>query len=208
MQDISFSRKLYKRYFVDKYGGTLLECGAYDGNNHSVGKFFEDNYGWRCINIEPNPRLYSYLVLNRPNSFLNMNVALSDKEDKIELIVPKNAKGIEMRGHGSIAYDYMDSHPKNKFSEERSNRYVVSTNTYSNIIKDLGLELIDLFVLDVEGHELEVIKGMEGCQIMPRVLSAEINKVDKNDILVALNRITPYDLDFNDDHDAFYIRKD
>ena len=84
----------------------MIECGAYDGMNHSVGKLFEEELRWDCINIEPNPRLFKNLLKNRPKSFLNINKALSDKVETIELVVPKNVKGNEMKGSFRKIFTY------------------------------------------------------------------------------------------------------
>ena len=40
--------------------------------------------------------------------------------------------------------------------------YNVKCNTYKQIIQQLNITHLDLFVLDVEGYEFEVIDGMIG----------------------------------------------
>lgn len=207
MQDIVFSKKIFNKYFINKRNGVLIECGAYDGFNHSIGKFFEDKYAWSCINIEPNPNLYKHLLNNRPDSFLNINKALSNKAGITELAVPKNKQKREMRGHGTIA-EYRIDHESKKFGKEKANRYVVDTLTYKEIIDINNIEHVDLFILDVEGHELSVIYGMRGCKILPGIMVVEVNKIDKNVVLKALNEISEWVMDYSDSHDAFYIRKD
>ena len=48
---------LHERYFPNKFNGTSIECGAFDGITENCTKFFEENYNWTTINIEPLPDL-------------------------------------------------------------------------------------------------------------------------------------------------------
>ena len=207
MHGVDFSKKLFDGYFKNKTNGVLIECGAYDGINHSIGKFFEEECNWDCINIEPNPRLYRNLIKNRPNSFLNISKALSSVRGTTELVVPKNIKDREMRGHGTIA-EYRINTSEKKFGKDKANRYTVDTITYRDMIEENNINEVDLFILDVEGHEIDVIEGMHGCNVLPRVMAVEVDKVDKDDVLFALNKENNWIMDYFDDHDAFYLRKD
>src|SRR5258706_8604355 len=74
-------RVLDERYFKDRKNLVSIECGAFDGIIDSCTKFFEDNYNWKTINIEPVPYLYQLLCKNRPNS-INLKIALSDDNCK------------------------------------------------------------------------------------------------------------------------------
>ena len=73
---------LYNRYFQNKENGFFIECGAADGFNLSSCKFFEENLGWVGINMEASPDKYAKLVINRPDSFLNLNKGLLHESGK------------------------------------------------------------------------------------------------------------------------------
>jgi hypothetical protein len=74
---------LHERYFPNKTNGISIECGAYDGYTECCTKFFEENYGWKTINIEPLSHIFKLLEQNRPAS-VNLNIALSNNnEDKL-----------------------------------------------------------------------------------------------------------------------------
>jgi hypothetical protein len=49
----------------------------------------------------------------------------------------------------------------------------VETLTYRTLLERHGVQRLDLFVLDVEGHELSVLQGMEGAEVWPRVFCIE-----------------------------------
>ena len=60
---------LNDRYFKNKRNGTYIELGALDGIFYSNTKFFEDQFGWSGILIEPHPIICESLKNNRPNNF-------------------------------------------------------------------------------------------------------------------------------------------
>ncbi len=125
--------------------GTIVECGAADGLTESCGKHFEER-GWLAINLEPDPARYAELVKNRPLG-RNWQMALSDKDDD---------QGIRF---------HRGPHADNSgFSPCR---------TWRSLTKQLDLKNVDLFILDVEGQELSVVRGMTGSEVLPKVICAE-----------------------------------
>lgn len=191
--DISFSKQLNSKYFHNKKNGFFIEAGAYDGVAHSICKWFEDTLGWKGINIEPHPRLFDHLVRNRPNS-VNLNYALSNKSGYTELVDPK-----QFRGHATI-----DEDKKHRFIDNAT-VYKVETKTYVEIVEENGISEVDLFVLDVEGHELGVIEGMVGSDVLPIVIAAETNKTNKDDMLKLLEPLF-YKLDYSGRADSYFVR--
>jgi FkbM family methyltransferase len=164
---------LHQRYFPNKFNGTSLECGAFDGLLDSSTKFFEENYNWKTINIEPFPHIFKNLEKNRPAS-INIEIALSNKE---EIAIFKNYKHPTLGynwGNGSM--NHTNEHLKELDQLCGKNNCVelaINCKTYSQIIKELNIEKLDLFVLDVEGNELNVIDGMIGCDVLPDVFVIE-----------------------------------
>lgn len=138
-------------------GGTFIECGALDGDVLSVNKFFDFNLGWNCINVEASPASFEKLVKNRPNS-INLNYALSSVD------------GEELKISNHPSKPKLNSILK---ENSRNPHHIVKTITYKTLIKDLNLTSVDAFVLDVEGHEKEVLKGMSGCEILPNLFCIE-----------------------------------
>ena len=55
---------IHERYFPNKYNGTFLEAGSFDGITECSAKFFEENYNWKAINIEPLPHIFEQLKKN------------------------------------------------------------------------------------------------------------------------------------------------
>lgn len=148
---------LHLNFFKNKLDGVMVECGSADGLTESNSKFFEE-IGWKCVNIEPEPNRYKQLVQNRPSSNnLNLNYVLSNIDDKEIIFEVGPIRGNSCKG---------------------------ITKTFDSLMNQLNISHVDLFVLDVEGHELQVLDGIN--KILPKVLCIEypweevgLEKLDK-----------------------------
>lgn len=198
---------LHERYFQNKFNGTSIEAGAFDGITESCTKFFEDNYNWKTINIEPQPDIFLNLQKNRPKS-INLDIALSNNE---QISIFKNYKHPNLNynwGNGSINHtiihkEYLDNLcGKNNYIE-----IPVKCKTYKNIINDLNIETLDLFVLDVEGNEFNVIDGMINCSILPDIFVIEHGH-SKTDVICDKLQVlnNKYKLDYISFVNSFYIK--
>lgn len=135
---------LYRNFFPDGYPrGTLVECGAGDGVTESCGLFFEER-GWFAVNIEPDEARFKQLETNRPKA-ANSRLALSDKVSK------------DVFNRGPLPDQSVKS----------------TCWTWKHFVEHYDLSNIDLFVLDVEGHELPVVRGMVDCPVLPKVMCVE-----------------------------------
>ena len=199
---------LYERYFKNKKNLTSIECGAFDGLTENCTKFLEENLNWNTINIEPLPHIFKKLKLNRPSS-ININIALSDTNEK------KTIRVYDIHGHGINNTNASLCHlPKHRQLLERksNNKYKdfeIYTMTYSSLIKEQKINELDLFVLDVEGHEYEVIDGMKDAEIFPKVFVIEHGHRKPEDIVNKL-KVLPvsYKLDFISHVNSYFVRID
>lgn len=200
---------IHKRYFSNKFNGTSIEAGALDGIWASSTFFFKENYNWNTINIEPLNNMFKKLTVNRPHS-INLNVALSN-ENGTSII--KNYK------HPSLNYDWGNASlghtPEHEEYLKRlcgSKNYIeqeIKTITYSSLIKEQKISKVDLFVLDVEGHEYEVIDGMKDAEVFPKVFVIEHGHRTPEEIVNKL-KILPvkYKLDFISHVNSYLVRID
>ncbi|MCF6303463.1 MAG: FkbM family methyltransferase, partial [Devosiaceae bacterium] len=163
---------LFETYFKDrKEPGFFIECGAYDGRIDSSCLFFKETLGWKGANIEASRYLYRSLVVNRPGE-TNVFCALSDKAGTA---VFRNAIHPELgRRFGNGSLNHTKEHIKEL--EDRNcefEEYEVPTIPFRDLIEQYDIKQVDLFVLDVEGHELAVLKGMKGSSVLPSIICAE-----------------------------------
>lgn len=190
---------LFESLFIDKKSpGFFIEAGAYDGVTESTCKFFEETFGWSGINIEPDPIHYSRLINNRPNS-INLNIGLGSPKNT-EKILPfiavehppgKHAVDKRFLGHGScnLSIEHSKWLLDNGYTLVNESILIKSINS---IIQEHSVSNIDLFVLDVEGYELEVIEGLKTCKVLPKVMCVEWVNENRHaiiDTLTSLNYI-------------------
>lgn len=142
-------KELYNLFFKEQeiQNGFFIELGAYDGVFASNTKFFEDELGFTGVLIEPIPSAYSRLVKNR-GKCITYNNAITTKESVTFLGDYLTA---------GIVNTMSDSH-KNNWGLNKLKEYKVKANRIDNIIKENNIKYIDIFSIDVEGGELEVLK--------------------------------------------------
>lgn len=141
-----------KRSWYQENEGVYIEIGASDGVKFSNTKFFEEDMGFTGILIEPEPTLYAKLTKTRPNNHL-YNCAVDSSEQPVAFLVTSGAGGAWVSG---IEKHMSDFH-KESWHED-TNKIMVDTTKMSSIMKSSEVERVDLFSIDVEGGEYEVLK--------------------------------------------------
>jgi FkbM family methyltransferase len=141
-------RELYNKY-LNYESGFFIELGAMNGIIYSNTLFFENNLNWTGVLIEPTNQFES-LVNNRPNC-KNFNYAVSKVNGLVEFIGNYAC--------GGIASTMPEGHRTgNNLGDDK---YLVKSMPISDILKDLSIERVDLFSIDVEGGELEVLETFD-----------------------------------------------
>jgi FkbM family methyltransferase len=162
---------LNRYFFAYKRPGFFIECGGFDGITESCCFYFEKNLNWNGINIECHPFLYKQLTRNRPNS-VNLQGALSKEDGRAvftHAIHPVHGLNF---GNGSLLHQ--PSHLKSLEQDGcQFERIEVPTFSYKTITEKVEAKAIDLFVLDVEGFELEVLASLSRDDLLPLVFCVE-----------------------------------
>jgi FkbM family methyltransferase len=178
----NLDKKLLK--YLNFNNGFYIECGANDGVNQSNTWYFEKVLNWRGILIEPNKTSFKNLKNNRSSKNIFRNVALVSEDFKNkneEIYLSENNLESKLT---NIA---------NPLSQK------VATETLNNILKELNVNKINFFSLDVEGYEEEVLKGLNLNIFDIDYILIETNNFDKiNFILKNFNYILQEKLSFHD----------
>ena len=199
---------IFERYFQGKRNGISIECGAFDGIMESSTFFFEESLDWSCINIEASPPIFDLLKLNRKNS-LNFNFGLGNQETVLTFKHAIHPQHGTKFGNGSFNHKPEHEHSLNhegcQFEE-----YNVTSTRYDNLIDGLMNEqfpnqIIDLFVLEVEGYEMEALEGMKNSKFLPQVISVEYPHVGLDQIKLFLENLN-YKFDLTKDNNAYFIK--
>lgn len=146
------------RYYIEhvingKRQGRFLDVGAHDGIQTSNTYTLETCLDWTGICIEANPTLVELCKENRPKS-RTVQAAVWSDEREVEFSLPHSGNDFLSRIDG-IAHNY------NYFAADFRESTVLKmrTQTLSGILGDEP-QHFDYFSLDVEGAELEALKGI------------------------------------------------
>jgi FkbM family methyltransferase len=173
---------------IEKYlpftNGFYVELGANDGVNQSNTLYFERNKNWRGVLVEPTPHNYLKCLANRSTKnhiFCNACVSFDYKNPFVEI-----AFANLMSSPIGLESDVLDpiSHA------ESGKRFLESTDrifTFGSVAKTLNDLLstskapknIDLLSLDVEGAEIEVLKGIDHKVYRFQYMCIECRDIDK-----------------------------
>ncbi len=144
-----FIEKIYDKVFNINQGDVIFDVGASIGwyafrISQKVGE------NGTIIAIEPDPENFSYLKrnieLNKYRNIIPLNLGLWSSKRKMILIRKKYASTLK-----SILI-------KDE-KIEKKNQIQIDVDTIDNIVLDLGLEKVTLIKMDIEGAEIEAIKG-------------------------------------------------
>lgn len=177
----AMDRKLQK--YIGFKAGTFIEAGANDGLAQSNTYFLEKKLGWRGVLIEPVPKYYR--MCRRARKAMAVNCALGPFEkdgDELEILsgglmsLPtsvddKLLHGRSVQEHAAFgAREYGSRAPE-----------IVRTRirALSKLLDELDIKHIDFFSLDVEGFELEVLKGLDLNRHRPKFMLIETEQLDE-----------------------------
>ena len=159
--------------FVPDGPGFFVELGAFDGVTQSNSMLLERT-GWKGLLIEANPGSYAKCVKTRPDCIIEqaacvgadyqdayieiVDVGLMSLTPKSEFDTDKKEEWLE-RGEG--------------FAKRARQTLEVPATTLSKILDRHDIDTIDLLLLDVEGAEVDVLKGIDFSRHAPRQIVAE-----------------------------------
>ena len=164
--------------FDYKEKGFYVEVGAFDGM-HFSNTFSFEQAGWAGICIEPHPTFFPFCQKNRPDSTC-INAACVGDESLKE--VSFNAEEIGLLSGISADEDDVDyRYSARKLDFKGFNKVTVPAMTLTNILDNHAPgTAIDFMTIDVEGTELDVLKGLDFTRYAPEVLIVEDNKETPN----------------------------
>jgi FkbM family methyltransferase len=140
---------LYEKY-LDYRNGFFIELGAMNGVEFSNTLFFEKNLNWNGVLIEPTTQ-FEQLKINRPNCY-NFNYAISEVDGDVEFLGEHALGGVLSTMHDDHKFGWgLDKKPS----------YFVKSKPISEVVKNIDIKTVDLFSIDVEGGEYEVLSTFD-----------------------------------------------
>ena len=167
-EDKFLIEKFLSRSGVPRY---YIELGALDGVRYSNTKTLEDEFGWSGILIEPVPSAFESLKLNRPRNIL-VNSLVGLEGEKVEFRFYSNP---DLQAVSAIKNTQKDHHRLEWMNPDTaSSQWLagqinsdlqeasVVTQSLGSIVRRSQIPSFGFLSLDVEGHELEVLKSYDG----------------------------------------------
>lgn len=193
--------QMLRQYFPDyDYKGVFLDVGAFEPIRISNSYHFEKN-GWTVYCFEANSNLIPLLKSSRANVY---NYAIADQnKDNIEFNVVHTPihNGLWTAAISAINLDsrYLKDHGH---AIQKIDKIIVNQRTLNSLLPtDIK---VDILSIDVEGSELNVLKGIDLDNYSPKVILVEDIYDDQ-----ALNQYIikhGYKLDKVNSYNKFYLK--
>lgn len=189
-----FSRNVMRRAFTGLEGldrkltqairpkkfGYFVELGANDGLRQSNTYKLQKTYKWTGLLIEPSPRNFFECIRNRsfgiiPSIKCAACVSFEYSEKFVEIAdldLMAVAKGLSMSDervmrHIELGQEFL---PDQRFYCQ----YGALARSLTSLLEEANApNIFDLLSLDVEGNELDVLKGLDFTRYRPRWILAE-----------------------------------
>ncbi len=164
--------------YLNFNSGFFIEVGANDGINQSNTLYFEKYKRWKGLLIEAVPDLAKKCRENRPKCIIeNCALVAFDYPDKS---IEVNYCNLATCVHGAfedeiVASNHIANGKKCLKKDESSYIVRVPAKPLSAVLDYYGIKHIDFLSLDVEGYEVEVLRGIDFDRHAPDYLLIEVH---------------------------------
>lgn len=178
-----FGEDLAIQRWLDKFNtkkGIYVDVGAFHPI-HANNTNLLHKQGWRGINIDLSSEKIARFNQFRPRDF-NLVAAVSDSESEITIL--EYDGGLTDR----IALSKDDN--KSAVGQKPVHSKVLPTQTLDTIISqcDFPVDTVDYLDIDCEGHDLNVLKGLNLKKYKPKVITIEaLDDNNESEIISYLN---------------------
>jgi FkbM family methyltransferase len=165
------------KFFDKQKTGLIIEVGAFDGKYLS-NSYALEKLGWKAICIEPLPFYYNLLCKNKPKS-TNINSAITGDETQDKIIIYEDIFGVYSSINSLNIELIKDLSHARKIEYTPPKKREVNATTLNKLLNSLSIQSNDINCLsiDVEGFELNVLKGLDLKKYRPKLLIVEANNL-------------------------------
>jgi len=170
---------VFNNFFKDKKNGVFIDIGATNGVGINNTFFFEKNFDWTGICIEPQEYYFKDLIKNRKAHCINGCIADFDGEGLF----------LEIDGYPKALSGLIDKYDKRHLERIEyeiqsfgGSKKEISVNCYTlnKLLEINNFKKVDLCSLDIEGGELDVLKTIDFEKFIFDVLIVENNYKDSS----------------------------
>lgn len=160
--------------YLNFTSGFFIEAGANNGINQSNTLYFEKYRKWKGLLIEPIPELAKQCKVNRPNCIVESCALVPFGFEKPEIeMYYCNLMSLVKGAQKSQEADLQHLQRGEEVQQIKSYELTVPARTLTSILDQYSVSQIDLLSLDVEGFELDVLKGLDFEKYQPTFLLIE-----------------------------------
>lgn len=156
---------VYENFFRDVENGIYCDVGANHPLNISNTRLFEE-LGWTGLAFEPLPHMKELWQQYRNADFYP--IAASDCEGKLEFSIVDDVSGWE----DMLSYIKKTGSQSHKY---KSREIEVRARPLRDIFREQNVHQVDYMSIDVEGHEINVLRGIDFGVVDIKVITIENN---------------------------------
>lgn len=172
--------KYIMQLFEENFKGKFLDVGCYHPTRHN-NTFAMYKKGWSGINIDLNPLTIELFNYMRPRD-TNIHVGVSDTDTEKKLYFLDELNTQNTLDENQL--NFLKNHHNVK--ENEITEKMIKTKNLNSILKDYKFFNIDFMNLDIEGHELKVLKTIDFEKINIKYLCIEM--IDHNKLSILNNK--------------------
>jgi len=176
-----------------KQGGIFLEFGAYDGVTFSNTWLLETRFNWHGVIIDPIPRNFEEMKLNR--KCISIHAAIT--ANKMEFVKVRELPASNLSGQVS----------KRRFTDKV---HKVPAFTLTEIIdRYFPAKSLDFLSVDVEGEDFEILASIDFCKYEINSICVEHNNRTDSQELINYMEKSGYKLVWNEysGNDFWFLRQ-
>jgi FkbM family methyltransferase len=189
---------LLDEIFKDKKQGFFIEVGCIDGKRFSNTLTFEER-GWKGFCIEAHADYIEILKKNRPNSMV-CHCAVGEKDEE-KVVFFANPRG---------SLSTLDKSRKSEFKAHGKyftgfEEQLVTKKSLNTLLCEYNITEIDILSIDIEGYEVEALKGLDLKKYRPNIFVIESDSPEHEHQLDSMLIPNGYTKSFKLRQNIFYL---
>lgn len=168
---------------------TLLQVGAYDGDQNDPAGVVLRRDGWSGVLVEPQPQPFAITearYADRPD-VQTVCVAISDRDGTRDLFTVRQVEGMPEWAGQVASFDRSHvEHQKTSVPEGvdflgNIEATPVRTWTFETLLQRSGVDHVDFLQIDAEGYDLELLRLFDVPKRLPSIINYEHAHLSRND---------------------------
>lgn len=182
--------------------GFFVEVGCIDGRRFSNTLLFEEK-GWKGICIEAHSDYIPLLKANRPNSIIEIVLYQAKTEARsLFMPIPKEVLAPLIKAKKSF-FVKKHEHYFSGFTEQ-----VVPLRNLTSVFDQHRVSSIDLISIDIEGNELNALKGLDLTKYAPTLFIIECDTLKEEKAIFSILRSYNYVRFMRHYNNVLFVKRD